>query len=350
MQIRHLICTDNFAGVERYVATTSVELARRGHHVEILGGNETAMRNALGDSLTDTSESGSVSFINAPSTRTALRAHLRLGRPDIVHSHMTAADAIAVAARPIVRAPVVSTLHFAQPRGHDGLTRRIYGFIPRLVTQEIAISQTVAATAGGNPAVIPNGVPAPQHLSTSDSREPIVLVTQRLNSEKRTAHAIEAFAKSRLAEHGWQLHVTGRGDEADQLDRLANTLGVAPRTSFLGLVDNVDEHMSRASVFLATAPCEPFGLAVVEAMAHSLPVVAADGGAHRETVGSATPETLYPTGDTDAAAALLTRIANEPDWAAALGQRSHRRWAEAFAIESHVDTLDALYRRVARHR
>ncbi len=337
MRVRHLICTDNFAGVERYVATTSVELARRGHDVEIVGGRTDAMRAALGDAP--------VGHTAAPGARAGLGPAARRPRPDIVHAHMTAADAVAVATRPVVRAPVVSTLHFAAPRGHDRLTRRIYSVIPRLVTAEVAISRYVAEHAGGEPTVIPNGVPVPAgEPSSATAREPVVLVAQRLETEKDTATALEAFASSRLAADGWRLDVAGEGSRRGELERLAEHLGIGAATTFLGRVDDVDARMARAGMFLASATAEPFGLSVVEAMAHGLPVIASDGGAHPETIGSATPETLFRTGDAEAAGVLLRRYAHDPDARDDLARRVRARYDAAFTIGTHVDMLEALYR------
>lgn len=346
MRIRHLVCTDNFAGVERYVATTAAELARRGHRVEVFGGRPDAMRAALGDAP--------VELIDAPDAMTAWRIALSRWRrqPDLVHAHMTAADVAAVLTLPVTRAPTVSTQHFAQRRGHDALTRRVYSIIPRLVTQEIAISRYVATHADGHPEVILNGVPDP--LSPPEQpparRDPVVLVAQRLEREKDTATAIEAFASSALADRGWRLHVAGEGSERAALEHRASALGIAAQVSFLGRVADLSDRMQRAGLFLATAPAEPFGLSVVEAMAASLPVVAADGGAHRETIGSATPETLFAPGDPAAAGALLSRYAEDPTARADLAARGRARYAESFTIEAHVDILQRLYERLVTAR
>ncbi|HET8930898.1 MAG TPA: glycosyltransferase family 4 protein [Acidimicrobiales bacterium] len=342
MRIRHLVCTDNFAGVERYAATTSTELARRGHDLEVFGGRREAMTAALGGS--------SVSFVDAPGPGAALRASLHGAKPDIVHAHMTGADLVAVATRPLCRAPVISTLHFAQARGHDGLTRTLYSVIPRLVTTEVAISQFVADSVSGDPTVIPNGVPVPAGTSERQVRAPIVLAAQRLESEKSTAVALQAFAASGLTHRGWELHVAGEGSERARLERQAIDLGIDASTRFLGRVDDLGRRMGQVSLLLATARAEPFGLSVVEAMAAGLPVIAADGGAHSETIGSATPETLFPPGDADAAAALLRRFAADPTAREELGARGRQRHAEAFTIEAHVDELEELYDQVIAAR
>lgn len=343
MRIRHLVCTDNFAGVERYVATTSVELARRGHHVEIYGGAPAAMRAVL--------EDAPVEFIEASGARAALVAQRGRPRPHVVHAHMTAADVVAIATRALVRAPVVSTLHFAQPRGHDRSTHTAYRVIPRLVTAEVAISHFVAARTGGAPRVILNGVPAPAGpVAHTAGRERTVLVAQRLETEKDTATALGAFAASGLAADGWRLHVAGEGSRRGHLEGLAATLDIAAVTSFLGRVDDLDRRMGQAGLFLASADAEPFGLSVVEAMAHGLPVIATDGGAHPETIGTATPETLFAAGDAEAAGALLRRYAHDVDARADLAGRVRARYEEAFTIERHVDVLEDLYGRVVARR
>ncbi len=274
------------------------------------------------------------------------RANLRGPRPDVVHAHMTAADAAAALTRPLVRRPIVSTLHFARLRGHGVATRTFYRLIRPAITQEIAISRYVAATAGGE--VIPNGIPDVGPPPDPGDRRPVVLMVQRLEAEKRTEVALRAWRRSDLATLGWELHLAGEGAASARLADLARDLGVGSSVRFLGRVDDVPERMRHASLFLAPTDVESFGLAVVEAMAAGLPVVAADAGGHRETVGSATPNTLYPPSDPDAAAAVLAALAADPAERGRLGRAVRERFLAAFTIERHVDRLDAVYQRVRR--
>jgi glycosyltransferase involved in cell wall biosynthesis len=113
---------------------------------------------------------------------------------------------------------------------------------------------------------------------------------------------------------------------------------------FAGRVADTDRLLAEAAVLLAPAPAEPFGLSVVEAMAHGVPVVAADGGAHRETVGEA--GLLVPAGDAGAMAEALTALAGDLALRRAVGTRLRRRQQERFSLERHVDRLETLYRRV----
>ena len=339
MHLRQLVCTDAFAGVERYVTYVSVELARRGHQVEVIGGDPLRMRAAL--------DPAGVVHVAVSRVGAVSRAAARLPRPDVVHAHMTAADVAAVLGRPLTRRPVVSTLHFAHRRGHSPATRTLYRALRPFITAEVAISDYVAQMAGGDPVVIPNGIPDIT-VARSDGSGRTVLVVQRLEREKDTATALRAWHRAALRHDGWSLQVLGSGVERDSLESLVADLDLSASVQFLGSVDDVAARLGAASLLLATAPAEPFGLAVVEAMAAGLPVVAADGGAHRETIGPASPDTLFAPGDEVAAARLLDGLAADPARRAALGGAGRARFEAEYTVERHVDRLEALYERVAR--
>ncbi len=83
-------------------------------------------------------------------------------------------------------------------------------------------------------------------------------------------------------------------------------------------------------------------------MAAGLPVVAADGGAHRETIGPASPGTLFPPGDAAEAARILDALGADPARRADLAAAGRARFEAEYTIETHVDRLEALYQGLAR--
>ena len=339
MRIVHVVCSSGFAGVERSVASVAPELACRGHEVTVLGGDPVAMRAELRDT--------EVTFLPAPTTPAAARELVgwSFPRPDVVHSHMTAADLAAVASWPVVRAPLVSTLHFAQPRGRDPVRRTLYRALPPCFRAQVAVSRFVADTCGTPTVVVPNGVPDPGPVDPVASRDPVVLVAQRLEQEKRTSLALEAWAASGLASDGWRLAVAGRGSGLSALGAHAHRLGVEDSVDFLGFVDDLRDRMRRASVFLATAPGEPFGLSVVEALANGLPVLAADGGAHREVLAGF-PEQLFPVDDAHACANALRHLASDTAVRTTFAERGRCRYQDRYTIGRQVDGLLDVYSRV----
>src|SRR5205814_1010334 len=121
----------------------------------------------------------SVRWLPGSSPHQSLLALARLGRQDLCHAHMTTAEAVAVATRPLHRAPVVSTRHFAAERGSSTLGALIAPWIAPRLAREIAVSDFVAERLEHRPdAVVRNGVRPTDCLWRAESR--VVLVLQRL--------------------------------------------------------------------------------------------------------------------------------------------------------------------------
>ncbi|HEY0188904.1 MAG TPA: glycosyltransferase family 4 protein [Cellulomonas sp.] len=334
----HVVCTDAFAGVERYVTTLARTQDARGLQVQVLGGSAERMPVELAGS--------GVRWAPAP---TPLRAAVALRGQDaarLVHAHMTAAELAAVS---VGRAPVVSTRHFAATRGSSRVGRTVGRYVaPRLAAQ-VAISTFVAERVEGPATVVRPGVPSvPREADPAPGagRRPVVLMAQRLETEKRTDLGLRMWAASGLAADGWELLVAGTGALRDDLVALAGSLGVAGSVRFLGARSDMDVLLSAASVFLAPRPDEPYGLSVVEAMAHGTPVVAARGGGHDETVGAADGGVLVPADDPAAAGEALARLARDQARRSAYGEELRALQQQRFGLQTHADGIDAVYRSV----
>ena len=323
----HLVTTGNLAGVERYVCTTADETATRGWQVTVVGGSPERMRWALHPD---------VRWFPGATPAESLRSLARIGRQDICHAHMTVAEAIAVSTRPLHRAPIVSTRHFAAPRGSSRSGRFAAPWISMRLTRQIAISEYVARQLERPPdAVIRNGVPPSPCLWRPASR--VVLVLQRLEAEKDTLTALRAWKASRLADEGWSMRVVGGGSERAALEAWTASAR-ASEIVFSGWTSRVSEELSAAGIFLAPAPGEPFGLGVVEAMAAGVPVVACGAGGHLETACRLPNAPVFPPHDTFAAAGALRSLLTEKS-RAALSDAGRRLAEDEFTIARHVDQL-----------
>lgn len=341
MRILQLLRSDSFAGVERYLTYVAPELARRGHHVVVVGGDSARMEPVLGPA--DVGHAAAATTVDV--VRAAASA-ARRERPDVVHMHMTAAELAGVVTWPLIRRPMVTTRHFAGTRGRNAVTRRIWGTLPRVMAAEIAISQFVADAAGSPCTVIPNGVP--WRPRGGGSRQPVVLVAQRFEAEKDTSIVVQAWGRSGLPGSGWQLHLAGDGTERHRLTDLVADLGLADSVTFLGPVDDIERRMDEASVLVASGPVEGFGFSVVEAMASGLPVIAADGGAHPELLGPDASDLLYFPSDPDDLARVLAELVADPDRRFGVADRLRARFEAEYTVERHVDRLEVLYEQVVR--
>ena len=205
-----------------------------------------------------------------------------------------------------------------------------------LMDEQIAISEFVATAVHSN-RVLLNGVEATDPGPSTRARQ--VLVMQRLEEEKHTDVALRAWSASKLRKNGWRLVIAGRGRELYELRRLSTNLGLSDSIEWPGFVDDPTQLLTYASVLLAPAPDEPFGLTVVEAMARATPVIAADGGAHRETVGSMVGSSPLATPPHALASLTMSRIGT-----LLLTETSSEHGnANLFDIETHADKLLQVY-------
>ncbi|MEM9382964.1 MAG: glycosyltransferase family 4 protein [Planctomycetota bacterium] len=153
----------------------------------------------------------------------------------------------------------------------------------------------------------------------------------------RKAHADALRALERVRDLDWTWTAIGRLDQdsaaAGSVAALARSLDLDDRVTFTGRLDraDVDDRLGRAHVFLHPARYEGYGMAVAEALARGLPVVASRGGALRRTV-PADAGLLVEPGDVDALAAALRRVLTSEDTyrgmraGAAAARAGLRRW------------------------
>lgn len=336
LRVAHVVCTDAFAGVERYVSLLAAAQAKEGWRITVVGGSAQRMQAVL---------PADVRWHAGATWPSALWSLVGAGRPDVVHVHMTAAEIAGILTRPLWRAPVIATRHFARRRGTRRMTRLVSGVIGRSLAGQIAISEAVAAEADGPSRVIHTGVldvdgPDPA------TRRPEVLVLQRLEQEKRTDVALAIWDKSGLGERGWRLRIAGEGCEAPKLHRQTAELGLGRSVEFLGYRDDASALLRRASVLIAPSPNEGLGLTVIEAMACALPVIAAGAKGHLETVGACERAALFDVSDASGAAAQLHSLVDDPEARAAYGAALQRVQRERFSLHRQVSETAAFYREV----
>lgn len=145
-------------------------------------------------------------------------------------------------------------------------------------------------------------------------RPPVLLCVASLVPRKGQDVLLRALA--RLRHLDWRLQLVGPERDrayAKRLRRLAQTHRLAARVSFVGAVAEADlaRFYRRADIFVFPSHHEGYGIAVADAAAHGLPIVASDAGAISEAIDSA-PSTLIPPGDVAALATALRPLLTHP--------------------------------------
>jgi glycosyltransferase involved in cell wall biosynthesis len=223
-------------------------------------------------------------------------------RPNVVISFMGEANLI----NALVSPHPILTVHNHMTT-LSGMNGGLEGFLARTLNKTlykkatvVAVSESIKSDLVQNfamPAdhvvVIPNAVKAEEIAKMAaepvvcpwNSGSPVVITAGRLVAEKGQADLIRAFADVRKTVP-CQLAILGTGELDSQLRRLCAELGIAKDVHFLGWQANPFKYIARATVFVSPSLTEGFGLALLEAMACKVPVIATDcPGGHREILG-----------------------------------------------------------------
>jgi glycogen(starch) synthase len=159
--------------------------------------------------------------------------------------------------------------------------------------------------------VIPNGVEPNDFAGATPETElgPYVLGVGRLVPQKGFDVLLDAFASDELAD--LSLVLAGEGFERDRLQARATNLGIDSRTRFAGAVNrsHLVELLRGARVFAFPSRGEPFGIALLEAMAAAVPAVATAAGGVPEFAHDGVNALLVEPEDAKALAAAIARLA-----------------------------------------
>jgi glycosyltransferase involved in cell wall biosynthesis len=124
----------------------------------------------------------------------------------------------------------------------------------------------------------------------------------------------------------------GEGPERPRLERLAAELGLDPAAVLPGRHGAIAELLGQADLFaFSTTAAEGFGIALIEAMAAGLPLLASDVPACRQLLDDGAAGELLPPGDVNAWTRCLAALVADPAARAALAERA-RRQSPRFAI------------------
>jgi glycosyltransferase involved in cell wall biosynthesis len=154
-----------------------------------------------------------------------------------------------------------------------------------------------------------------------------VLCVGHAGPHKGVADAIEAFRRADLNDAVFRLAGDHRRDagEADRIDAFAASLG--SRLALDGVLDaaSLAGRYATARVLISASRYEGWPIAVAEAMASGVPVVAFDVVGVRELVRHEEDGVLVPVGDLDGLARALRRVWTDPALRDRLGRSARAR-------------------------
>jgi glycosyltransferase involved in cell wall biosynthesis len=177
---------------------------------------------------------------------------------------------------------------------------------------------------------------------------PIVGSVAHAREEKNRSRLVRAFAM--VHNQGARLDLVGDGPTRHDEQQLAVELGISARARFLH--DHTDPRPRYADmdVFALASDEEQMPLAILEAMAHGLPVVATNVGELAAMLPSEQQRFLVPP-DTNAPAAMahcIDELLADAELRARLGRSNRIRVEQRFELGTVADCYRTLYARCAR--
>jgi glycosyltransferase involved in cell wall biosynthesis len=294
-------------------------------------------------------------------------AALRLGRmirrerPDVVHHHTARAHKTSLwLPREAPRSIVTRRMDYPIRPGR--LSDVLYG---RRVAAVVAISAEVrrmlvaAGVAEERIRSIPSGVDPPERPAGDEERRAArealgadaeqIVVSILAALERRKGHDVllRALAGDAVPPRV-VCRIAGEGRERESLEGLARELGLAARVRFLGERRDVGEILAASDVAVLPSRAEGLGVAILEAMAHALPVVASRVGGIPEAVLEGETGLLVPPEDPDALGAALARLAGDAALRRRMGAAGRARVLAGFTLRRSAERYEALYREIAR--
>ncbi len=197
--------------------------------------------------------------------------------------------------------------------------------------------------------VIPNFVSSADYFPPADDSyrkrlapkgHRVLVHVSNFRPVKRVRDVVHIFAGVRKQLPA-TLVLVGDGPDRDLAEHEVDGLGLRKDVRFLGKVENVGDVLRGADLFLLPSATESFGLAALEAMACSVPVIASDAGGIPEVVRSGETGYLAPPGDV----ATMSQRALQVLQDAAEHERLKRN-AAARALEFSADRVVPRYEKL----
>lgn len=162
------------------------------------------------------------------------------------------------------------------------------------------------------------------------------LTVGRLVPVKNIEMQIRAIVRVSKENPQIALWIVGDGPERENLEKLVTSLGVKDKVKFWGQQDNPDSFYPKADVFVLTSKSEGWGRVVIEAAAHSLPIIMTDVGLAGEFLLDEQNGKVISIDDEDTLVQSMERFMNDKPFANLLGIHAKDSFE---ALPTRIDTL-----------
>ncbi len=342
MRVAELVSARVMNGAASHCVALSAALAERGHEVMLLHRPGLDLPE-LPAGVTPVP----TSFRRGPRELRALAARLRSAGTQVIHTHMSSAHFHGALLRTFWGVPTVGAAHARHFQPHWLFNDRVIAPSRSTAAYHLKVNRVAPAKMRVIPNFIDPDAYQPQARPGDRSGALVIGSVADITSGKRPSDL--AAAARPLLERGARLVIAGAELDAAEAARLrAATQGLP--VDLLGRRSDVPRLLTGFHIFALASEREEMPVAVLEAMAAGLPVVAADTGGLPEMVVEGQTGFLVPPRDVAAFAERLERLAADAELRARMGEAGRARAVAEFGRDAMVTRIEAVLEEAAALR
>lgn len=349
LNILHVVDSLELGGLERVVTDLAISQVARGNSVSVFSINDTGGHRG-------TLEAEGIRVVQGGKRRTADLHVLRLlwrtivqGGVDVVHAHNFVPTYYAAAALVPLRRrpPLVTTCHDMGTRLSDRKLRMLFRLSLTRTARVAMVSQQVyrrfiesGMIAPSKAAVIMNGVATERFAAGDEARRnarlelrlapeaPVIGTVGRMVALKNQQALIGAMPVLLKAFPDAVLVIIGNGPLRSALQAQAVETGVSANVRFAGERTDVASLLHALDVFALPSLTEGLSIALLEASACGLPIVASDAGGNPEIVADGVTGLLVPVGNGESLTNAFLTLLQDSALRHRMGEAA-RAWVQA---------------------
>jgi glycosyltransferase involved in cell wall biosynthesis len=354
LKVLQVVSSSAAGGAERHVLDLSESLKDRGHYVELICPGEGWVSSAARDAGLPVHVSP-MKRLGWLATRNLIAQRVQSGGIELIHTHLTRASYIGYAAGLKTKVPVITSVHLLN---NDRLYRQIASGRNRLVAvseyvQSVLHDRGIAKTYIDT---VYNGTdflqfkpsdPASVKAELGIPQDRIVIgIVGRICRTKGHIEMVQALSSIRKVNPNAHAVFVGRIEEGfkGELARAVAAAGMGAHITFTGVRDDVPRMMDAFDISAMPSHMETFGLAAIEAMARSRPVIASNVGALPEVVSHGKTGLLVPIDAEKLAAAVVTLLQDAP-LRRRMGKCARKDVEQRFSLPTMAFGCETTYRK-----
>jgi glycosyltransferase involved in cell wall biosynthesis len=191
-------------------------------------------------------------------------------------------------------------------------------------------------------------VESPGHSLQPDARPIRLGMIAQLTPPKGWFDFLEVIARLKSRGNSVQGVIVGDGPLRSELMQKAEALGLRDDVVFEGFVEDVRELCRSFDVLLFTTHREGLSVAVIEALATGLPIVATEVGGIREQVFDGANGFIVQVGEFDAMVTACEKLIANPELRVRMGRESRKIAEDRFSEDRMLEQYVECYRRASQ--